>query len=672
MEDAELFRSLGTAARQLLGRFEALTPVQRAAIPSVLDSKPTLVVACTASGKTEAVLAPVLTLRERERWQGLPSVLYVAPTRALVNDLARRVEPRLAGFVEVGRRTGEYREPDRAVVITTPESLDSMLSRGARTAPHPLSAVRAVILDELHVFAEGPRGAQLQILLARLDEVAREPVLRVALSATVPDPRRLAWRFLGPEAAVCAAPGSREIRVLRADLDGPLPERGTSVDPLAKEILRVGRGPDGDAPLVMRLLELRRSWGRLKALVFVPSRARCDRLAAALTRALEGRAPVEVFAHHGSLDRQHREKTERALAEQEEAVAVATSTLEVGVDIGDIDVVVVDGPPGSVSALLQEIGRGNRRSGDTIVLPVARDDVAAVTLASMIRAATSGELSAAPEVFHASVAIQQAASILFQAARALRRRTSIERLLASAFGPRSARLVAQLGASGWLTIDDELVRPGDHLRELMDQPMRLHGNIGGSGSVVPLVDAVTGEPLAWVPRQATHGRIVLAGSSFVPEHREDRIELRAARRGGDGAVIRYASRKAPVARSALRHLCVGLGLPDRALVRYTDLFVHFGGALFGRALQLAGMPSGALRSEGDPRAAPHLLESAEAHWRDLESLCGFGPFQSDLPDTARRDAVIETVRAMNLDEWRAGLNDVSELDEEQRRVLAQA
>jgi ATP-dependent Lhr-like helicase len=672
LEDAELFRSLGTAGHQLLGRFAALTPSQRAAMPSILEGNPTIVVARTASGKTEAVLAPLLTLRERERWRGRPSILYVAPTRALVNDLARRLEPRLAGFVEIGRRTGEYREPDCPVVITTPESLDSMLSRGAIADPHPLSSVRAVVLDELHVFADSARGTQLQVLLARLDEVAPEPVLRVALSATVPDPHRLGWRFLGPEAVVCAAPGSREIRVLRPGSDGPLPERGTSVDPLAREILRIGDGPEGDAPLVERLLELRREWGRLKALVFVPSRARCDRLAAALTRALQGRAPVEVFAHHGSLDRQHREETERALAQEEEAVAVATSTLEVGVDIGDIDVVVVDGPPGSVSALLQQIGRGNRRAGETIVLPVARDDVAAVTLASMIRAATSGDLDPAPEISHTSVAIQQAASILFQARGAVRRRATMERLLASAFGPRAVRLVTQLGADGWLAIDDELVRPGDRLRELMDQPMRLHGNIGGAGSVVALVDAVTGQPLAWIPRQATDGRIVLAGTSFIPEQREDRIELHAGQRGGDGAPIRYASRRAPVGRTALRHLCLGLGLPDGALVQDGDLFVHFGGALFGRALQLSGVRSGALRSEGDPRTGPDLLAAAETDWRALESLCGFGPLQSELPDVARREAVVETVRAAGLDDWRSGLKEIFELDPDQERVLAHA
>jgi ATP-dependent Lhr-like helicase len=672
VDDSSIFAMLGSAGRHLLGHFAELTPAQREAIPHILAKRPTLVVARTASGKTEAVLAPLLTLRDRERWRGRPSVLYVAPTRALVNDLTRRLEPRLAGFVDIGRRTGEYREPDCSVVITTPESFDSMLARGDREDSHTLSDVRAVVLDELHAIAEGPRGTQLQVLLARLDEVAQAPVLRLALSATVPDPRRLAWRFLGPDSEISASPGAREVRVLRLETDGPLPERGPSVDPLARELLRLGTGPHGDAPLVERLLQLREEWRSLKALAFVPTRARCDRLAAAITRALNGRAPVEVFAHHGSLDRQHRERTERALAAEAEAVAVATSTLEVGVDIGDIDVVVLDGPPGSVSALLQQIGRGNRRSDETVVLPAARDDVSAVTLASMLRAAISGELDPVLPVEHSSVALQQVASMLFQARRAVRRRTSMERLLASAFGVRSARLVEQLVEDGWLQLYGEGIRPGDRLREVMDTPMRLHGNIGGSGSTVALVDAVTGEPLAWVPRQATSRRIVLAGTSFVPEDRGDRIELRAAQRGGDGAAVRYASRRAPVGRTALRHLCLGLGLPDGALVREGDAFIHFGGAVFGRCLQLAGIPSGPLRSLGDPRTVGEFVEIAARHWRSLESLCGFGPFHSQLPVAARRDAVIETIRAAEFDRWRTELNEVPGVDDQQRAILADA
>src|SRR3990172_9280012 len=95
-------------ARHLVAGFQALTPAQREAIPVLLDRIPVFLIAPTATGKTEAALSPILELRRRERWAGKPSILYVVPTRALVNDLYRRLAPPLSGYMAVGRRTGEY------------------------------------------------------------------------------------------------------------------------------------------------------------------------------------------------------------------------------------------------------------------------------------------------------------------------------------------------------------------------------------------------------------------------------------------------------------------------------------------------------------------------------------------------------------------------------------
>ena len=112
--DQELFDQLEAGGRELLGNFPSLTEAQRLAIPEILARRPLLLIARTASGKTEAVLGPLLTLLKKERWVGRPSILHIAPTRALVNDLHRRLEVALGGYVEVGRRTGEYREVDVA------------------------------------------------------------------------------------------------------------------------------------------------------------------------------------------------------------------------------------------------------------------------------------------------------------------------------------------------------------------------------------------------------------------------------------------------------------------------------------------------------------------------------------------------------------------------------
>lgn len=673
--DQAIFRNLDAAGRQLVGSFQALTNAQRAAIPAILERRPVLLVARTASGKTEAVLAPLLTIARRESWKALPSILYVAPTRALVNDLHRRLQETLEGYVSVGRRTGESRNPDCEFLITTPESLDSMLARGCSRSGHLLAGVRKIVLDELHVLAGSARGAQLQVLLERLDEVTRSPLFRVAISATVPGPADMARRFLGPGAQVRAVGGSRPLRVIRAGGAGPLPERGTGIDPLAGQILRAADESDGPDPMAEALLAERAQHGKLKALVFVPTRARCDGLTAALTRSFHGRCPVMVRAHHGSLDQRQRESTEEALARAEESVAVATATLEVGIDVGDVGLVVLDGPPGSVASLLQRVGRGGRRTDEIRVLPLARDDVAAVTIASMLRAAIEGDLDPIPDTAHFSVALQQLASILYQAPRARRKRDAIIALLGAAFGSHAGPLVAQLVAGGIVEVTDQLLLgPSPPLRQVMDSPMRLHGNIGASGAVVPLVDAMTGDRIAWVPRGGADGRIVVAGAAYNAESFGDHVELRMKRTGGRGKAVRYANRGAPVGRDALRHLAIGLGLGDAALVQQDDEWIHFGGALAGRLITLAGVDSGPLSAKSDPRAlvGSDLPAVVEKNWRHLESLCGFGPFHADLPEDSRRAAVIETMQAHDFGAWLSRLEVAATVSYEQARILEQA
>lgn len=676
LTDEEIFGRLLAGGRHLLGRFSSLTDAQRSAIPDILERRPVLLVARTAAGKTEAVLAPLLTLLSRERWDGQPSILYVAPTRALVNDLHRRLESQLGAYVGVGRRTGEYRETDAQLLVTTPESLDSMLARGRREGGHFLSGVRAIVIDELHLFADGARGTQLQILLARLDEVVSQPVLRAALSATVSSPQQLAKRFLGEGAVIRIGPGGRSLRIVEASGEGALPERTPGIDPLVGRFLRVTpEERDAYAPLARRLLDLRGELGALKALAFVPSRARCDLLAAELGRTFTGRAPVQVHAHHGSLDQEHREETERTLAESEEAIAVATSTLEVGIDIGDVNLVVLDGPPGSVSSLLQRVGRSNRRSDEVFVLPVVRNDVEACTLASMLRAAVDGELDREAETAHYSVALQQVASLLRQSRNGARRRVTLEPLLAAAFGARTRWIVDCLVEGGWLRERTPgVVEATPQLAEVIDQPFRLHVNIAGGGNTIPLVDAVTGQPLAWVPRGQGLTRFVVAGQAFNPVDRGDVIEMRSTEKGGTGRALRYANRGAPITSSALRHLCRGVGLRDNVLLERDGTFFHFGGALFARLLGLAGLRSDALRSGGDPRSLPKevFAQLAQDRWEQIEPMCGFGPFQRELSDAVRQASVIETVRAHDFPGWLERLVLEMDVSREQWNIIEQA
>lgn len=667
--DQSLYASLAGAGRVLLAAFTGLTEPQRLAIPAILARRNTLVVARTAAGKTECALSPLCTLCEDERWSGRPVILYVAPTRALVNDLYARLAPKLDGWMTVGRKTGEHDEREAQLLVTTPESLDSMLARGKTDAGHFLADVRAIVLDELHALAESARGAQVQALLARLDHVTGRAVLRVALSATVPSPAALAVRFLGPDAAICLG---REARAVQ--LEGPegpieVPARGEGIDPLAGKLLR--QAVDA-RPLAERILSVREREGNLKAVVFVPSRARCDRLTQQLGEALRGRAPVRVLAHHASLDRGHREAVERTLAGSDEVVAVATSTLELGIDVGDLDLIVLDGAPGSVSALLQRIGRGNRRTGATRVLPVARDELDAVTLASMLRAAIDGELDPAPVGAHYSIALQQAASMLLRAGRGLSQ-PHLQRVLSPSWGEETA---------AWIV--DELLRhnalqsaghgrmvAGPALAEVMDQPQRLHANLGDSGAVMPLVDGLTGETLAWVPRGQPVSPIVLAGATYTPRACGSSVELHPNEGSSQGASLRYATKAAPLGRNALRHRARGLGFGDDTLVVQDGRHHHFGGALFARMLTVAGLASGATSSSEDPRRlAPVLATVAAQHYERFESLCGFGPFHAMLPASVRREAVKATVEGLGLREWLEGMRVVGPTTKDQLRLLA--
>jgi hypothetical protein len=436
---------------------------------------------------------------------------------------------------------------------------------------------------------------------------------------------------------------------------------------MVDDIWRSGRP---ETVIAERLLAIRGCGDPLKALVFVPSRRRCDELAAALDESIGRLSPVRVLAHHGSLSQGHREGTEATLAAEREAVVVATATLELGIDIGDISLVVLEGPPSSVSSLLQRIGRANRRGNEVHVVPVARSQAEACILASMIRAAEDGALDPTPVTAHYSVAIQQLASFLYQKPRARVGRDELVRLFAEAFGDAAGDIVDSL-VPDWLeSIASGLLGPTQALREMMDVPFRLHSNIGGAGRLVPVIDAITGDPIAWVPKQPSGRRIVLAGSTYLAAETPEAIEVRATRPSGDAAPLRYAAKSAPLTRAALRHLALGLGLSDRALVRLGSQWIHFGGAVFGCVVSLLGHESGALSSESDPRVLRDRDVAAvvEAGWESLEPFCGFGPLHRNLPRRLRKAAVLASLSIAEFRRWLEDL-ELCDLTREQSAIL---
>lgn len=327
--------------------WRSLRPLQSAAIPPILGGEHAILLAPTAGGKTEAAVFPVLSRMLTEPWDGL-SVFYICPIKALLNNL----EPRLSHYAGlVGRRVARWHgdvSPARKaklvadppdLLLTTPESLEVTLI--SRRVDHwrLFAALRCVIVDEIHAFAGDDRGWHLLYLLERLSHIAGRELQRLGLSATVGNPQQLCdWLAggLGPEE------GSPRAVINPPTEAGPAPEVELDwVGNLRNAALVISRLHRGE-----------------KRLVFCDSRARVEELAVEL-RALG----VNTFVSHSCLSLEERRAAETAFSQGQDCVIVATSTLELGIDVGDLDRVIQIDAPGTVASFLQRIGRTGRRAG---------------------------------------------------------------------------------------------------------------------------------------------------------------------------------------------------------------------------------------------------------------------------------------------------------------------
>ncbi len=331
----QIKKALARTWQPFFARFGTLTEIQVRAIPEILSGQNVLLISPAASGKTEAVIAPVVERLLDERCPGL-AVLYISPTRALVNDLYRRLSAPLEYLgLKLERKTGDHPTIDEQrppfVLLTTPESFDSLLCRH----PRIFRSLRAVILDEIHLLDNSPRGDQLRILLERL-RLINSNLNYYALSATIDD-EEIGRRYF-PKPVVVKVLKQREItaRLIKA-------------------------GPDWQG----EVLDLLGAQGCNKVLVFFNARSLAETNAKIFDRSpFAGR----VWVHHASLTRTVREEVEAKMNQERSGILCCTSTLELGIDIGDVDAVVLFRPPFNVSSLLQRIGRGNRRLGNGLFM----------------------------------------------------------------------------------------------------------------------------------------------------------------------------------------------------------------------------------------------------------------------------------------------------------------
>ena len=381
--------------------FPAPTPAQAEAWPAIASGRDTLVAAPTGSGKTlTAFLTAIDALVREGLAHGLPDatlVLYVSPLKALSNDIHINLEAPLAGIraqlallslpdvdIRSAVRTGDTPQSERAalrkrpphILVTTPESLYVLL--GSESGRAMLGRVRTVILDEIHALLQSKRGSHLSLSLERLDALTGRRATRVGLSATQKPIEAVAKFLTGAAHGDCAIVDVGHVRQRDLALELP-PVPLAPVMSNAQWELVYER--------VAQLVEQHST-----TLVFVNTRRMAERAARHLGELL---GKQHVAAHHGSLAKELRLDAEQRLKRGDLKVLVATASLELGIDIGDVDLVCQIGSPRSIAAFLQRVGRSGHQVGGVPkgrLFPTSRDELLECT--ALLDSVQRGELDA--------------------------------------------------------------------------------------------------------------------------------------------------------------------------------------------------------------------------------------------------------------------------------------
>jgi ATP-dependent Lhr-like helicase len=435
-----LHESLQQVLSQRLGWTE-IRDVQELTYPAVARGDDVLVIAPTAGGKSEAALIPVMDDILKNGRPGV-SCLYISPLKALINDQEDRFRAfcvptslsvmKWHGDVPKGERQWKDGEPPHFLMIT-PESLEVVLQE--KDMSKDLRRVRTIIVDELHAFVESERGVHLKILLDKMDTLTKRPVQRIGLSATAGNPGEvLLWlsdnRHGSQLIAVPSAPKDKQFHFIVRE------EEEDRIDALVSIVS-----------------------GR-KALVFVNSRSEAEKI----MKACSGRIR-NLHIHHSSVATATRKAAEEAFLSQDGACIICTSTLELGIDIGSLDIVVQVGPPRSVSSFLQRLGRSGRRGKAAYIAWVLANPCELLCSVAIIECAIRKEVEdLVPLQKPYNVLLQQVFLYLHANPRATRRQVVSSVCSHSAFSAITPgtlnRILDYLVGEGYVTSDGEMLMPG--------------------------------------------------------------------------------------------------------------------------------------------------------------------------------------------------------------------
>ncbi|MEK0344654.1 MAG: DEAD/DEAH box helicase [Nitrosopumilus sp.] len=326
--------------------FSKLTEIQKKASPIILQKKDCLVIAPTGSGKTECSVIPIFFLLKNSKKSGKIKALYITPLRALNRDVFRRITKYAhSNGLSIEIRHGDTSQKDRRkirddppdILITTPETLVILLTQIKML--NALSDLEWVIIDEVHELLASERGSQLSLSIERLELNSKYPLTKIGLSATIGNFVE-AGKFVVGTKRKCQIIRDKSLRKYDVEIkyvDG-------TISDVAEKIIEYVSELDLDSPI----------------LLFTNTRGEAEFLASILKE----KSPIEIELHHGSLSKEVREETELTLREGKRSIVVCTSSLELGLDIGSVELVIHYGSPRQVSKLIQRIGR-SRHNLDT-------------------------------------------------------------------------------------------------------------------------------------------------------------------------------------------------------------------------------------------------------------------------------------------------------------------
>jgi ATP-dependent Lhr-like helicase len=380
-EDSEnVFELLVKPVRRLVEQkgFPKPTEPQEKTIPKVLDGKNVLLISPTATGKTEAAFLPVLSmLLQAPKTPGI-KVLYITPLRALNRDMLERLEwwcnnldIKLAvrhGDTEVKERTRQSRSPPD-VLITTPETLQAILS-GWILRQH-LQSLQWVIIDEVHELADSKRGSQLSLALERVRNLIGKEFQMIGLSATIGSPDKVAQFLVGDK---------RPVEIIRVPVAKMVKLKILFPKPTEEDVRLAGKlytHPE----VAARLQIIRDYMGKHKSVLLFTNTRSISEVLASRIKVWDINFPVSI--HHGSLAKPSRIAAETGLKRGELKGLIATSSLELGIDVGRIDLVIQYMSPRQVTRLIQRVGRAGHTYGhvaEGIVIGMDSDD----TLEAMV------------------------------------------------------------------------------------------------------------------------------------------------------------------------------------------------------------------------------------------------------------------------------------------------